>query len=381
LLVPPLANINWEHPPLAKWLIGMGIAAAGDTPLGWRLAAMVFGGIAIAGMYALGLAVFRERALALWVACATLFNMMVFVLARTAMLDIFMLAFLVWGIAAVSFAWDDGCPLRQVNLLLAFAGVMFGLATACKWLGIVPAIFLLLLWGAMRLLQADGSRLYAASGEVEPWYSRTLWRDVGWTRIALDFLVLPLAAYAVGSFPLIGLPGVEGTFKDMLILQRDMAHAQANVTGYHYYASQWYQWPFDWKPIWFYFHTAGGWTRGILYIGNPLLIVPGLAAVLFCTWVWWERRTRESFLCVVWYWLLFLCFVAIPRKLSFFHYYLPAACMLPLPLAYIFRHYGGAPLFRRAWGRWAFLGLLAALFALFYPVLVGLPLPADFSPR
>ena len=112
-----------------------------------------------------------------------------------------------------------------------------------------------------------------------------------------------------------------------------------------------------------------------------MVLLPGFLAALLCTWVWWKRRTREAFLAVVWYWLLFLCFSVIPRKMSFFHYYLPAACLLSLPLAYIFRHYGGPPLFRYAWGRWAFLGLTAAVFALFYAVLVGLPLPADFSPK
>src|SRR5947199_9082480 len=99
LLVPPVANHNWEHPPLAKYLIGLGIALAGDRPLGWRLAAMIFGGISIAGMYACGVAVFRERKLALWVALITLLNMMLFVMARTAMLDVFLTGFIICGMA------------------------------------------------------------------------------------------------------------------------------------------------------------------------------------------------------------------------------------------------------------------------------------------
>ena len=61
--------------------------------------------------------------------------------------------------------------------------------------------------------------------------------------------------------------------------------------------------------------------------------------------------------------LLLLCFAAIPRKISFFHYYLLAACALSLALAYIFEHYGPPSIFRRPWGRWAYLGVAAAAFA------------------
>lgn len=383
LLAPITANYNWEHPPLAKYLIGMGIALAGDTPLGWRLAPMLFGALAIAGMYVWALAVFRERGLALWVALLTLLNMMVFVMARVAMLDVFLLAFLVWGLAMASFAWDGTRPAAQQRRLLAAAGLLLGLAAACKWVGWVPLIFLLLLWGSLKVLQRFGSRLYRrrAVAGTEEWYTPGFWSGIRARHALLFLFLLPFAVYALTYAPYLALPGFRGTLHGIVLLQGDMLRAQASITGNHYYASAWYQWPFDSKPMWFYWKTAGGSTRAMLFIGNPVVVLPGLLAVLFCSWRWWRERTRETFLAVVWYWLLYLCFAVIPRKIAFFHYYLPAACALGLPLAYIFRHYGGAPLFRRAWGRWAFLALAAVVFLLFYPVLVGLPLPADFSPR
>lgn len=382
LLVPPTANFNWEHPPLAKYLIGLGIALAGDTPLGWRLGAMVFGGIAIAGMYAWGLAVFRERLLALWVALLALANMMVFVLARVAMLEVYLLAFLVWGLAMASFAWDPRRPGREQRRLLAACGLLLGLAAACKWVGWVPVIFLLLLWAALRALQRSGSRLFRAPAATDDeWYTPAHWADVRWRDVALSLVLLPALAYAAAYLPFLWLPRPEGTLLDILTLQSDMARAQASIMGQHHYASEWYKWPLDWKPMWFFWRTSDGWTRAILLIGNPVVLLPGLAAAIFCAWSWARLRTRETFLCAAWYCLLFLCFAVIPRKITFFHYYTPAACALALPLAYVFRHYGGPPLFRRPWGRWAYLGLAVAVFLLFYPVLVGLPLPADFSPR
>jgi dolichyl-phosphate-mannose-protein mannosyltransferase len=384
LLVPPVANSNWEHPPLAKYLIGLGIALAGDRPLGWRLGAMIFGGISIAGMYACAVAVFRDRKLALWVALVTLLNMMLFVMARTAMLDVFLTGFLICGMAAASFAWDEHRSPRQVQGLLASAGVFFGLAAACKWVGWVPVIFLILLWTTLKILQGTGARLFrvsvAAPGEDE-WYSPALWSGITWRHALVYLLFVPVAAYAASFIPLLWLPGVDGTVTDILHLQQDMLFAQAHIVGTHYYSSDWYQWPFDSRHMWFYFKNIGGYTRAVLLMGNPVVLLPGFAAAIFCAGVWWKRRTREAFLAVVWYWLLFLCFAVIPRKISFFFYYLPAACALALPLAYVFRHYGSATMFPRPWGRWAFLAAAGAVFVLFYAVLVGLPLPADFSPR
>ncbi|MBI2677378.1 MAG: glycosyltransferase family 39 protein [Candidatus Koribacter versatilis] len=386
LLVPPTANFNWEHPPLAKYLIGLGIALAGDRPLGWRFAGIVFGAISIAGMYVWALAVFHERGLARWVALVTLVNMMVFVLARTAMLDIFLLAFLIWGMAAVSFAWDHRRSAREVRQLLAFAGVMFGLAAACKWVGWVLVIFLVLLWATLRILQRSGATLFrapeaGAAPNDQPWYSPTFWNGVSWSDAVVYMLFLPIVFYAATFLPFLWLPGLDGTVHDIVRLQHDMAFAQAHIEGSHYYSSDWYQWPFDSRHMWFYFKNIAGSTRAVLLMGNPVVFYPGFAAAIFCAGSWWQRRTRETFLCAVWYWLLLLCFTVIPRKISFFHYYLPAACALGLPLAYVFRHYGGPAIFKRPWGRWAFLAAAAGVFVVFYPVLVGLPLPADFSPR
>jgi dolichyl-phosphate-mannose--protein O-mannosyl transferase len=385
LLVPPEVNFNWEHPPMAKYMIGLGILLAGDRPLGWRLASMVFGAISVAGIYVWALAVFRQRWLAVWVALIALMNCMLFVLARIAMLDIFMCAFLVWGMAMVSFAWDVQRPTAQVRRLLAAAGVFFGLAAACKWVGFVLVIFVFLLWVMLRVFRLTGSTLYRLPrGQregIEEWYTADLWAGVTWRHALAWLLLTPVIVYLLAFVPFLHIQGIEGSPRDILRLQLDMARTQASITGNHPYASDWYQWPFDWKPMWYTFISENGWTRAVLLIGNPLILLGGFVAALFCAWEWWKRRTRDAFLASVWYWLLLLCFTAIPRKISFFHYYLPAACALGLSLAYVFLHYGEPPVFRRTWGRWAFLAAAALVFLVFYPVLAGMPLPADFHPR
>src|SRR5262249_21370046 len=62
------------------------------------------------------------------------FNQMLFVMARTAMLDIFALTFGLFGIAAFLFGFRKQRP----HIAFALAGLAFGLSTACKWSGLFP---------------------------------------------------------------------------------------------------------------------------------------------------------------------------------------------------------------------------------------------------
>jgi len=117
---------NHEHPPLGKLLIAAGIGLFGDRPLGWRVMSTVFGALTLVGMYLWALALFKDRGLALWAALMTLVNHLLYVQARIAMLDTFMVAFIVWALAALTWAWhSDDLP----------AGALAKVGTAGKVLG------------------------------------------------------------------------------------------------------------------------------------------------------------------------------------------------------------------------------------------------------
>ncbi|MEL6486964.1 MAG: glycosyltransferase family 39 protein, partial [Pseudomonadota bacterium] len=94
--------INREHPLLAKELIALAMYLLGDNPLGWRIAPLIAGTVAVgASMRALWHASGERFAtIAFGVLLASGFHL--FVHARIAMLDIFMAAFL--ALAAWQFA-------------------------------------------------------------------------------------------------------------------------------------------------------------------------------------------------------------------------------------------------------------------------------------
>ena len=98
--VMPSPMLNPMHPPLAKQMIALSIRSFGDNPLGWRYPATLFGALAIVAVYFCGLALFAAQGPAVATALIAFFNQMLFVQSRIAMLDIFSLAFGLFGIAA-----------------------------------------------------------------------------------------------------------------------------------------------------------------------------------------------------------------------------------------------------------------------------------------
>src|SRR5258708_10891660 len=110
--------LNPMHPPLGKQLIVLSIRTFGDSPLGWRYPAVLFGSLAIVAMYLCGLALFAAQGPAIAAALLAFFNQMVFVQSRIAMLDIFALAFSLVAIAAFMHGFRKPRP----HLMFALAG-------------------------------------------------------------------------------------------------------------------------------------------------------------------------------------------------------------------------------------------------------------------
>ena len=108
--------MNREHPLFGKQMIALGIALFGDNSLGWRLPALLAGGLALfASMRGMWFASqSRFAALAFGILLAS--GLMLFVQSRIAMLDIFMASFLAlaaWQFAAAIREPETGrsCPL------------------------------------------------------------------------------------------------------------------------------------------------------------------------------------------------------------------------------------------------------------------------------
>jgi 4-amino-4-deoxy-L-arabinose transferase-like glycosyltransferase len=132
---------NAEHPQLAKLVIAGSIELFGDGPWAWRLGSLVFGTLAIVGMFALVRSAGGGPWTALGAAGLMAADNLLIVHGRIGTLDIYALAPMLW--AAVLY-------LRGRPVL---AGALVGVAACMKLVG-VYVVFALVLFEALRWLSS-----------------------------------------------------------------------------------------------------------------------------------------------------------------------------------------------------------------------------------
>ena len=82
------------HPPLGKWIIGLGEQIFGYNTFGWRIMPAVFGTLAILILIRITRRMFRSTMLGCAAGLLMTLDGMEFVLSRTALLDIFLMFFI-----------------------------------------------------------------------------------------------------------------------------------------------------------------------------------------------------------------------------------------------------------------------------------------------
>ncbi len=352
--VLPKPVLNPMHPPLAKELIALSIAAFGDNALGWRYPATLFGALAVVAVYLCGLALFAAQAPAVAAALLAFFNQMLFVQSRIAMLDIFALAFGLLATAAFMHGFRKQRPYRA----FALAGFLFGLAAACKWSGLFPLGACIVIVATIRLMQSWKTSF--ADARADDWYRPDLWPDFRAHHVALCFVALPAVSYLATFVPLYGLSPA-----DLIEAQRRIfADNTTTAIAGHTYMSSWPSWPWLARPVWFLFDkTAEDRIAAIVFLGNPLVLWPALIALAVTLRDFVVARRADAFLILSFYFGPYLAWALLPRTLGFLYYYLPAATTASLALVYVLRR-GSLP----RWALWAYVAVAASGFAAMLPI-------------
>lgn len=361
---------NIEHPMVGKELIAAGMMLFGDNPVGWRLVPSLAGTATVLGVFALLWLLLGAMRPALIGAALALFNQTIFVQARTAMLDIFLGAFLLWGL--VLMLWSMRGQGRTVWWRWIAASALLGLATGVKW-SAIP--YIALAAAAFLVIRARDARLAkkplatALSGKDQRHWSGLpaipALALLGAVSITVYFLTF-FPAFFYFNEPL-SLPG-------LFAQQWDMYALQTQVLQPHTYQSNWWSWPLLIRPIWYFYEYDDGAQRGVLLIGNPVVMWGGLLAVLACYWAWFkDKAIRPLAMALLWTASLAI-YIVIPKSLGFYYYYHLSGIFICLALAVAFHHFDRGR--NRGWEEWFAAASLVA-FVYFYPILAASPLGSD----
>jgi 4-amino-4-deoxy-L-arabinose transferase-like glycosyltransferase len=129
---PSGVDPNAEHPQLAKLIIAGAIELFGDGPFAWRIGSLIFGTLAILGMFALVRSAGGGRWSALCAATLMACDNLLLIHGRIGTLDIYTVAMMIWGVAL----YVRGRPV--------FGGLVLGVAAAFKLVAPYVAAVLLL---------------------------------------------------------------------------------------------------------------------------------------------------------------------------------------------------------------------------------------------
>jgi len=358
---------NVEHPMLGKELIAAGMALLGDNPFGWRIASTIAGTATVLGVFAFLWLLTGSMRATLVGALLTLLNQTVYVQARTGMLDVFLGCFLVW--ALVMGLWSMKSSGRHVWWRWLAVGVLLGMTTAVKWAGVPYIVLAGLAFLVIRIRDARRAKkpvLAALSGRDQPHWpglpAIPALLAMGMVSVVTYFLTF-LPAFFYATDPL-SLPG-------LFAQQLHMWQMQTQILPHHTYQSSWWSWPLMLRPIWYFYEWDRGAQRGVLLIGNPLIMWGGLLAVLACYWAWVkDKAIRPLAMALLWTASLAI-YVVIPKSIGFYYYYYPSSIFLCMALPVAFLHFDKGR--NRGWEEW-FTALSLLMFGYFYPILSGAPL-------
>lgn len=352
--------LNPEHPVLGKQIIALLIAAFGDNPFGWRVGSVLAGCCTLFATMRMTWIASESRFAAASAGLLAATNFLLLVQSRVAMLDGYMLAFLMLGCWSLIAAGTG----KRVRARVVLAGVLFGLSLATKWTAAPVVAF---------------AGLCIFIGNLRAWITGAS-RPLGPMRITEAFVwlgLLPLAIYFASFHTIALLETVPARFTGPFDWLFYMLELQESVTNEHTYMSRWWQWVINHRPIWYFYEEYEGTWRGMLFVGNPLSMGAGLAGLAACLWLS-IRRSRMDCLLAVGAWAAGIAlWIVAPKPVQFYYHYLISAQFLAIALALALDALVWREATSKAARGWAVAFLVAngLLLAWFYPILTTMPLP------
>ncbi|MFF7790036.1 phospholipid carrier-dependent glycosyltransferase [Streptomyces sp. NPDC007991] len=420
------------HPPVGKYVIGLGELLFGFDPFGWRFMTALLGTLSVLLLCRIGRRLLRSTFLGCLAGALMAVDGLHFVMSRTALLDGVLMFFVLAAfgcllidrdrtrgkLAAALPADADGRvrPDRHVAETARLgwrpwrwaAGLMLGLAFATKWNG----LYILAAFCLMTVLWDVGSRRVA--GARHP-YSAVLRRDTGLAFLATVPVAIVTYLLSWTGWILSATDGSGGYFRNWAATDgkggnwtflpdwlRSLWHYEHQVYEFHVglssphtYQSNPWSWLVLGRPVsYFYESPAPGkdgcpadagekCAREVLALGTPLLWWVACFAVLYVLWRWLLRRDWRAGAIACGIAAGYLPWFMYQERTIFFFYAIVFLPFLCLAVAMLLGAVIGPPRStdtRRVVGATA-AGVLVLLiawnFIYFWPLYTGTAIPID----
>ena len=323
------------HPPIGKWIIGIGIKIFGFNEFGWRISAALIGTASVTLMYFTARKLFENFALSAGAALLMVFDGLHLVHSRTALLDIFLMFFLQLAFFFLLYSKHWAVALT------------LGLALATKWTGLYYMIAYLFF-----VLYVD-YRSHKAH-EVKSPIAETF--VTNFSKRFLQYLIIPVAVYFtsyLGWF--LNRKGwdrawanpQDGTFSFIPAVLRSWWHYQIEILNFHtslrdahpYSANPW-SWLILGRPTSFYYAAPTNCgskqcAQEVLGLGTPLLWWAAAVALAVAIGMWIARREWKLGLLLLSVGAGYLPWFINQKRTTFYFYTIAFEPFLLLVLIYL----------------------------------------------
>jgi dolichyl-phosphate-mannose--protein O-mannosyl transferase len=362
------ANIDWLHPPLAKYFQALSITLFGITALAWRLPSLIFSLLTLVVFYFLvrflGQNFFFKKEsnlkkidlsinLALTACFFLSLDGLFLVQSRIAMNDIFVLFFTLMAIFIYVIYLAN-----KKSLMLLVSGALFGLALASKWSALWILLFLLI-----------KELLMLKSIKKIPF-------------LLFSLLLTPIFVYLLVYLPMFWQGQNLG---DFLVLQKTILLSQLTNPSTHLYSSNPLVWILNLRPVWYFtVPISGFWSANIYALDNPLLGLYMMLAFFMSIWFLLKHKLNDLahksiYFIFLLYLSSFLPWIIFSRTMFFYHYLLAIPFLLILLSYFVINYFNQiknkqkkrALMFNLLF--WPFF-----FFIIFYPHWTALPVPKTF---
>ncbi|MFJ2753594.1 dolichyl-phosphate-mannose--protein mannosyltransferase [Streptomyces sp. NPDC087297] len=417
------------HPPVGKWVIGLGEWMFGLTPFGWRSMTAVLGTLSVLMLCRIGRRLFRSTFLGCLAGALLAVDGLHLVMSRTALLDLVLMFFVLAAFGALLIDRDqararlaaalpldragrtrpDPLVARTFQLRLRpwriAAGACLGLACGTKWSGLV----VLAAFGVMTVLWDAASRRAAGAGTP---YAAMLRHDA--LPAFLSTVPVAIVVYVVSWTGWILSPdnGKGGYYRNWAATQggggrlpdwlTSLWHYHTEVYTFHVGLNQDHSYesgPWSWlvlgRPVSYFYESpppgsngcpvteTASCAREVLALGTPLLWWAGCLALLYVLWRWTVRRDWRAGAIACAMGAGLLPWLNYQERTTFFFYavlFVPYLCLAVAMMVGAMLGSGGWK--ERRWavgatGAGVLLLMIVWSFVYFWPLYTGQTLPID----
>ncbi|MGN6446115.1 dolichyl-phosphate-mannose--protein mannosyltransferase [Amnibacterium sp.] len=345
------------HPPLGKWIMGMGelLAGGAQDPYGWRLSVAVIGILAVALLMLVAHRMFRTPLVTTLAGGLLAIDNQAIVMSRVGLLDNMVMFFALVGFALVLedrfFAerrfgeWlmrrrrggGDWGPTLFWRPWLIGAGVAFGLCSAVKWSGIY---FL----AAFALYAAGSDLLLRRRAGIRRWYLGSLLKQA--PVLFVSTVPVALVAYLLGwtgwfvtaggydrQFVQDGGHRFTGLLAWVPVPLQDLWQWTSSIYQFHIgldtshpYMAPAALWPIIARPTSMWWDSnagscgAGSCVSAITDLPNPLIWYAAIAASIYLVVRFIRRREWQAALILMGFVGGYLPWLQYPNRTMFFFY-------------------------------------------------------------